>query len=88
MSEELVQVAISETVNKGVLLAQQIQLLELFEGSSTQALDIGSFTDEGPILDHLHHTVMPSKNATFNESHHEIYLSDFRKTKLPNFEQF
>ena len=81
VSEEHVQAAISKAVSKGILLAHQIQVLELSEGISYQALYIGSFTDEGPVLDHLHHTVMPTNNATFNGLHHEIYLSDFRKTE-------
>lgn len=81
MTEEHVQAAISKAVSKGILLAQQIQVLELSEGSSYQALHIGSFADEGPILDDLHHTVMPANNATFHGLHHEIYLSDFRKTE-------
>ena len=54
--------------------------MELTEGISYQALFIGSFADEGPILERLHHTLMPQNNLTFNGLHHEIYISDFRKT--------
>lgn len=81
VSEEHIQVTITKAVFKRVQLAQQIQVLELSEESSYQVFHIGSIKDEGPILDYLHHTVMPLNNATFNGPHHEIYLSDFRKTE-------
>lgn len=81
VSDEHVHAAITKAVSKGKVLAQQVQILELTEGNSYQALYIGSFAEEGPILDNLHHTVMPQTNYTFNGPHHEIYLSDFRKTE-------
>ena len=81
MTEEHVQAATSKALSKGIHRAQQVQILELTEGSSFQALHIGSFVEEGPLLEQLHNTVMPAHNVTFNEFHHEIYLSDFRKTE-------
>ena len=81
VSEEHVQAAISKALSKGKQLAHQIRIVELSEGSSYQALYIGSFAGEGPILGRLHHTLMPQNNLTFNGLHHEIYLSDFRKTE-------
>lgn len=81
VTEEHVQAAISKAVSKGKQLAQKICIVELTEGISYQALFIGSFAGEGPILKRLHHTLMPQNNLTFNGLHHEIYLSDFRKTE-------
>ncbi len=81
MTEEHVQAATSKALSKGIHRAQQVQILELTEGSSFQALHIGSFVEEGPVLEQLHNTVMPAHNVTFNEFHHEIYLSDFRQTE-------
>ena len=49
MTEEHVQAATSKALAKGIQLAQQVQILELTEGSAHQALHIGSFVDEGPI---------------------------------------
>lgn len=50
------------------------------EGLSLQILHIGSYDDEAPILARLHDEVMPSQSLTFAGNHHEIYLSDPRRT--------
>jgi hypothetical protein len=50
------------------------------EGTSLQILHRGSYDDEGPILARLHDEEMPRRGAAFNGPHHEIYLSDPRKT--------
>ncbi len=56
--------------------------LELFaEGLSLQTLHVGSYDEEGPVLTRLHDEVMPSKRMAFNGPHHEIYLSDPRRTQ-------
>lgn len=56
--------------------------LELYdEGVSLQILHIGSYDDEGPTLARLHHEEMPSRGFIFAGKHHEIYLSDPRKTE-------
>ncbi|MBY0428294.1 MAG: GyrI-like domain-containing protein [Alphaproteobacteria bacterium] len=52
----------------------------LTEGLSVQILHIGSYDDETPILAKLHNDFMPENKLTFNGKHHEIYLSDPRKT--------
>lgn len=46
-----------------------------------QVLHIGSYDDEAPVLERLHHEFMPANRLTFNGRHHEIYLSDPRKTE-------
>lgn len=51
------------------------------EGRSLQIMHIGSYDDEGPGLKRLHEEVMPGLGMTFNGPHHEIYLSDPRKTE-------
>lgn len=50
------------------------------EGRALQIMHIGSYDDEGPTLKRLHEEVMPGRGLTFNGAHHEIYLSDPRKT--------
>jgi hypothetical protein len=52
----------------------------LDEGRCLQTLHIGSYDDEGPTLAKLHNETMPAKGVTFAGPHHEIYLSDARKT--------
>lgn len=50
------------------------------EGLSVQILHIGSYADEAPVLAKLHHEFIPENGYSFNGKHHEIYLSDPRRT--------
>lgn len=52
----------------------------LREGTSAQVLHIGSYDDETPILTRLHQEYLPANNLRETGLHHEIYLSDPRKT--------
>ncbi|PZP86972.1 MAG: hypothetical protein DI592_04105 [Stenotrophomonas maltophilia] len=52
----------------------------LEEGLCLQTLHVGAYDDEGPILAHLHGELMPALGYTFAGPHHEIYLSDPRRT--------
>ena len=51
------------------------------EGTSVQILHIGSYDAEGPVLARLHDDHLPQHGLTFNGRHHEIYLSDPRRTE-------
>ena len=57
-----------------------LRLERYAEGTSLQVLHVGSYDDEGPILAQLHDVEMPARGLTFNGHHHEIYLSDARRT--------
>lgn len=50
------------------------------EGLSVQTLHIGSYDDEGPTIRRLHEEFLPQNGLVENGHHHEIYLSDPRKT--------
>jgi hypothetical protein len=52
----------------------------LEEGRCLQILHAGSYDDEGPVLAKLYNEVMPAEGLTSAGLHHEIYLSDARKT--------
>lgn len=52
----------------------------LREGPSAQVLHIGPYDDETPILTRLHHDYLPANNLRETGIHHEIYLSDPRRT--------
>ncbi|MET4061709.1 hypothetical protein ABIB35_003286 [Arthrobacter sp. UYP6] len=58
----------------------RVHLLALEEGTCAQILYIGAYNAEGPVLERLHHHWMPAHGLTFNGDHHEIYLSDPRRT--------
>ncbi|MEL4317529.1 GyrI-like domain-containing protein [Leifsonia sp. YIM 134122] len=52
----------------------------LEEGQVVQTLHIGSYDDEAPVLDALHHEFIPAHALQMTGRHHEIYLSDPRRT--------
>lgn len=58
----------------------KVCLRTLAEGTSVQILYFGSYDAEGPVLQRLHRQWMPAHGLTFNGDHHEIYLSDPRRT--------
>jgi hypothetical protein len=62
-------------------LPESLRLEALEEGLSLQALHIGSYDEEGPLLDRLHSEIMPAGGYDFAGPHHEIYLGDPRKTE-------
>ena len=57
-----------------------LRLEHLHEGPSAQILHVGSYDDEAPTLARLHDEWMPQHGLTFNGPHHEVYLSDARRT--------
>lgn len=51
------------------------------EGRSVQILHRGPYDDEGPTLRRLHDEFLPAQGLEPSGPHHEIYLSDPRKTE-------
>jgi hypothetical protein len=81
ITEDMVAQAISKVKGKkGIPGVERLHLLTLTEGMAVQILHIGSYDDEGPTLNRLHHEYMPAHGLTFHGDHHEIYLSDPRRT--------
>lgn len=81
IDEALVAEAVAAARAKGDQPALAlVRLRELHEGPSAQILHIGSYDDETPTLAHLHDEWMPQHGLTFAGDHHEIYLSDARRT--------
>jgi hypothetical protein len=52
----------------------------LTEGRCVQTLHAGPFDNEGPVLASLHDNVIPAHGLWMTGRHHEIYLSDSRRT--------
>lgn len=52
----------------------------LEEGLAAQTLHIGPYDDEGPVLERLHTDYIPASGMVMTGRHHEIYLSDPRRT--------
>ncbi|WP_069882993.1 GyrI-like domain-containing protein [Bosea sp. BIWAKO-01] len=81
VSPDMFEKAVAKT---GLKLGQPPQSLRLepyAEGLSFQTLHVGSYDEEGPVLARLHGEVMPARGMVFNGPHHEIYLSDPRRTE-------
>lgn len=82
IDEALVAEAVAAARAKGDRPALSlVHLRELHEGPSAQILHIGSYDDETPTLARLHDEWMPQHGLTFAGDHHEIYLSDARRTE-------
>jgi hypothetical protein len=52
----------------------------LDEGLCVQTLHVGAFDDEGPVLADLHERFVPEHGLSLTGRHHEVYLSDPRRT--------
>ncbi|WP_231443486.1 GyrI-like domain-containing protein [Brevibacterium zhoupengii] len=57
-----------------------LRMTTLHEGTIVQTLHIGPFDTEGPVLEHMHTDVIPTSGFEMTGRHHEIYLSDLRRT--------
>lgn len=59
---------------------RDVRFETLDEGTCVQTLHIGPFDAEAEVLARLHDEVIPDAGLTMTGKHHEIYLSDFRRT--------
>ena len=57
-----------------------LRLESLSEGRCVQTLHVGSFDDEAEVLARMHHELIPDNGWRLAGTHHEIYLSDARRT--------
>ena len=81
VARDIFENAVAKTSGKLGQAPQSLRLEPYGEGLALQTLHVGSYDEEGPVLARLHGEVMPDKGMTFNGPHHEIYLSDPRKTE-------
>jgi len=58
----------------------EVRLEMLSEGRCVQTLHVGSFDDEAEVLAQMHDDFIPDQGLRMVGKHHEIYLSDFRRT--------
>lgn len=75
------EAARSAAAKKDLAAAGRLRYERYAEGLSAQILHIGPYDDEGPVLARLHHEFLPANGLRFNGRHHEIYLSDPRRTE-------
>lgn len=77
--EMLSTAVITVLAKKQLTLAQKIEWKEMNEGKVVQMLHIGAFDREPETLMQMLEFIK-ARNLQRNGLHHEIYLSDFRKT--------
>jgi hypothetical protein len=74
-------VAVEAIERKGGAPALTELRLETYdEGLAVQTLHVGAYDDEGPVLDTMHRDFIPAQSLRMTGKHHEIYLSDPRRT--------
>jgi hypothetical protein len=81
ITPELVDEALAAARKKHLPSLDLIRFERYAEGRSVQILHVGPYDDEARTLDRLHHEFLPANGLTLKGRHHEIYLSDARKTE-------
>ena len=80
VTRELFEEAVEEVrKKKNPVALSNIRFESFLEGKAAQILYIGPFAEEGPIIEKIH-TFITEKGCHRSGKHHEIYLSDMRKT--------
>lgn len=77
---EIVATAVERvTTTKPHVAVGRVDFTDFTEGLSVQTLHVGPYDDEGPVIAQLHE-VIESEGLVVSGHHHEIYLSDARRT--------
>lgn len=75
-----VEAAVAKVANdKAHLDVAKARFEQFAEGRSAQILHVGPFSAEGPTIERLHAFI--NERSRLRGRHHEIYLSDFRRTE-------
>jgi DNA-binding PadR family transcriptional regulator len=81
ITADLVEEALGAARKKRLPALDLIRFERYTEGRSVQILHVGSYDDEGPTLERLHREFLPANGFAPTGRHHEIYLSDARRTE-------
>jgi hypothetical protein len=80
ITREMVKDAIAEVAKKKKPVSLPLVRFESFrEGKAAQTLHIGHFSEEGPTIERVHKFIEGLGSQRVGK-HHEIYLSDLRRT--------
>ncbi|MBB5936179.1 GyrI-like domain-containing protein [Streptomyces zagrosensis] len=77
VDEAMDQVARAKNLSAG----HRVRFEEYAEGQSVQIMHVGPYDEEAPTIARLHQEFMPAEKLVPRGRHHEIYLSDARKTQ-------
>src|SRR5690606_6862995 len=81
ISGDMFEAAVAKSGRKLGRTPSSLRLEPFEEGLAVQILHVGSYDDEGPTIRRLHEAYIPQHGLVENGRHHEIYLSDPRKTE-------
>ncbi len=82
ITPEIIDTATKRSQDKNLPALDRVRFAPYTEGRSVQVLHIGSYDSEASVLARLHDEYLPAHGLTFNGKHHELYLSDARRTEL------
>lgn len=81
IDDDLVSAAREAVLAKGTTAGIERVRFERFnEGLCVQTLHLGSYDDEAPVLAEMHANAIVGQGLRLTGKHHEIYLSDPRRT--------
>ena len=80
ITQAMFEAAVDKAKAKFGAPPETLRLEAYDEGLSVQVMHIGSYDDEGPVLRRLHEEFLPENGLAETGHHHEIYISDPRKT--------
>lgn len=81
IAPDIIETAMKKAEKKALAALEHVRFAAYTEGASVQILHVGSYDSEAPVLARLHDEYLPKHRLTFNGKHHEIYLSDPRRTE-------
>ena len=79
ITQEMFEEALKQVEKKKLAALPKLRLETYHEGLSVQIMHVGSYDDEAPTLDRMHHEFIPEDGYEMAGKHHEIYLSDPRR---------
>lgn len=80
IGEDAVEAA-REAVRRKKKIEAPVRIEKLHEGRCAQALHVGSYDDEGPLLARLHGEFLAAHGLRPTGRHHEVYLGDPRRVE-------
>jgi hypothetical protein len=81
ITADLVEEALVAARKKRLPALDRIRFEHFAEGRSVQILHVGPYDDEAPTIARLHGEFLPANGLSPTGRHHEIYLSDARRTE-------
>jgi hypothetical protein len=81
VTPELVAAALDRVGRtKDLRAVAEVRFQPFHEGRSVQTLHVGPYDQEGPTIARMHGEFIPARGLALRGRHHEIYLSDPRRT--------